>query len=106
MATLLDAFGIVANVIYLGFFTAGMRREYKAQTARSLRKASQHYWTAAALAVIVLLIHLAAVPYDGWLSPAVNAFTLACCVACAVLADGKRDRMVIQEMQRDLGREL
>jgi hypothetical protein len=106
MASLLAAFGLIANMLYLAFFGAGVWCEYRIKTLDALRKACQHYWTAAALAVFVLVIHLAAVPYDGWASPVVNAFTLAACVTCAILTDRKRDRRVIEEMQRDLGREL
>lgn len=104
MSAFLDAMSIVANVVYIGFMVAAFRLQIR-RTVASLIKACQHYWTAAALAALVLVINLADVPTDGWASPAVNLFTLAMCVAAAVAANHQRDRLVIAELQRDLERE-
>lgn len=101
-----DLFSIIANVAYIGFFVAGMLREHRGKTLGDLIKACQHYWTGVALAAIVLVINLADVPNDGWLSPALNAFTLAACFAVATTTSRKRDQRALAEMQRDLGRDL
>lgn len=103
MDSLLDLASLAAQCAYFLFFGAALWSEYRVKTLAALRGACQHYWTAAALAALVVVIHLAAIPYDGWALALVNGGTLAACIWCAVLTDRKRDRMVIQEMQRDLG---
>jgi peptidoglycan/LPS O-acetylase OafA/YrhL len=104
MSAFLDVMSIVTNVVYIGFMIAALRQQLR-RTVAALIKACQHYWTAAALATLVLVINIADAPTDGWASPAVNLFTLVMCVVCAVSANRQRDRLVIAEMQRDLGRE-
>ena len=106
MHPFLDMFSIGVEFAYLAFFAAALWAEYRVKTLAALRRACQRYWTAAALAAFVLVLALASVPYDGWWSVAIQAVTFACCVGCAIFTDRKRDRRVLEEMQRDLGRDL
>ncbi len=104
MTAFLDVMSIVTNVVYIGFMIAAFRQQRRG-TVAALIRACQHYWTAAALAALVLVVNLADVPTDGWASPAINLGTLTMCGACAVAVSRQRDRKVIAELQRDLGRE-
>lgn len=102
-SALLDTFSIVANVTYIGFMLAAILRQHRGRTVASLIKACQHYWTAAALATLVLIINVIDIPNDGWASPAINTVTLLNSVTAAVLAGRTRDAHI--DLQREIGRE-
>lgn len=103
MDTLLDSVSLLTQAAYFLFFAAALWCEYRIKTLAALRRASQHYWTATALVVLVLVIHVVGLASGTsvW-QVVVNALTVPACVACAVLTDRKRDRRVLE----DLGREL
>ena len=110
MEALFNLAWMVTQVAYFAYFGAAFWAEHRVKTLAALRKACQRYWTAAALAALVMVINIAtAVVGDGWwkwFNVAMNVLTLATCIACAIFASRKRDRRVIEEMQRDLGRDL
>lgn len=105
MDLLLTVAFLASMAAYFVFFGAGFWAEHRGKTLAALRKACQHYWTAVALSALSLVIRFAEVSFSGWLRLIAPASTVVCCTAVAVLTGHKRDRKVIQEMQRDLGRE-
>jgi hypothetical protein len=100
----LDAASVAANLAYMATFTAAYVIELSGRDYRALARSTRWMWRAVALAVLVFLIKVASIPYDGIWWVAVPGLTVASAIACAVLMGQRRDWKAEQIWRKEISR--